>query len=235
LADLQAALGRDPGDESLIAMAYYNPASGTGTTQEGEYDRGLLGTDLQIAWARGGDPRLGLTDRIVWISAARGAKVADVYPAFKAQGQALMGDSIHPNSRGQVVIAEVFREALAKPPLPPPPDTIRPGLRLSGATTQRVHRRRGVIVKVASPAEASTVTAKGRVTGTGRVRGLTPVTKPIAWGGKATLRLKLDRSAIRAISRALRAGRTPRARIAVTAKDAAGNLTRKELTVRLRW
>ena len=68
LADLQAALARDPGREALIAMTYYNPASGTGSPQEQDYDRGLLGTDLRIYCVPSGDPRLGLNDRIVCIS-----------------------------------------------------------------------------------------------------------------------------------------------------------------------
>ena len=113
LADLQAELGRDPGPESLIAMNYYNPASGTGTAQEQGYDLGLLGTDLLVSCVPSGDPRLGLNDQIVCISGARGALVADVYPPFKSGGQALMsGDGLHPNSQGQGVIAAEFRKAL---------------------------------------------------------------------------------------------------------------------------
>src|SRR5918995_3316127 len=45
LSDLGAALDSDPGPESFAAMAYYNPASGTGG--EGQYP-GLLGTDSVI-------------------------------------------------------------------------------------------------------------------------------------------------------------------------------------------
>ena len=125
LADIQAALERDPGAETLVAMTYYNPASGTGTVQEQDYDRALLGTDLQLYCAPSGDPRLGLNDRIACISPSHGAAVADVYPAFKAGGQALMSDSLHPNSQGQAMIADEFRKALAPgpppPPAPPPP------------------------------------------------------------------------------------------------------------------
>jgi lysophospholipase L1-like esterase len=130
LADLQGALGRDPGAEALIAMAYYNPASGTGTTQEQDFDRGLLGTDLGIDCAPSGDPRLGLNDLIICISRSRGALIADVYPAFKLGGQALMsGDGIHPSSQGQAVIAAEFRKALpfAPPDTVPPETTITAG------------------------------------------------------------------------------------------------------------
>jgi lysophospholipase L1-like esterase len=129
LADLQGALGRDPGAEALIAMAYYNPASGTGTTQEQDYDRGLLGTDLAIFCAPSEDPRLGLNDRISCIASSRAALVADVYPAFKLGGQALMsGDGIHPSSQGQAVIAAEFRKAL--PSLPS--DTVPPETTITG-------------------------------------------------------------------------------------------------------
>jgi hypothetical protein len=128
LADLQGALRRDLGAEALIAMAYYNPASGTGSTQEQDYDRGLLGTDLGIYCAPSGDPRLGLNDRIICISGSRGALVADVYPAFKLGGQALMsGDGLHPSSQSQAVIAAEFRKALT----PAPPDTTPPETRIT--------------------------------------------------------------------------------------------------------
>ena len=246
LAELQEALGRDPGPESLVAMTYYNPASGTGTMQEQDFDRGLLGSDLQLYCAPGGDPRLGLNDRIVCISTSRGALVADVYPAFKLGGQALMGDSIHPNSQGQAVIAEEFRKLLGEPspaPAPqpepvqtPPADTTSPALRLSGATVQKVLRQRGVLVVAACPAEACTATAKGKVSirRSAKVFRLTPVTKQVAKGGKATLKLKLKRGALRAIGRALKKGKRVSAKVAVTAKDAAGNVTTKRRTIRLK-
>jgi GDSL-like Lipase/Acylhydrolase family len=234
LADLQAALERDPGPESLVAMTYYNPASGTGTPEEQGYDRGLLGTDLQLYCAPSGDPRLGLNDRIACIAASRGALVADVYPAFKAGGPALVS-GIHPTSQGHAVIAEEFRKTLAIP-APPPPDTTRPALNLSGAASQNVLRRRGVQVVARSPLEASTVTAKGRVRVRGRSRAfrLRSVTREMAQGGRAKLRLRLRRNALRAVAGALRAGKTARARITVTARDGAGNATTKRRTVRLK-
>ena len=242
LADLQEALGRDPGPESLVAMTYYNPASGTGTAQEQDFDRGLLGTDLQLDCAPGGDPRLGLNDQIVCISTSRGVLVADVYPAFKQGGQALMGDSIHPNSQGQAVIAREFRNLFGEPSPPPPPpppppaDTTAPALQLSGATAQKVLRQRRVFVVAACPAEACKATGKGRVSvrRSAKVFKLTPVTKQISKGGKATLKLKLKRNALRAITRALKKGKRVGAKVTVTAKDAAGNITTKRRTIRLR-
>jgi lysophospholipase L1-like esterase len=231
LADLQGALGRDPGAESLIAMTYYNPASGAGTVQEQGFDRGLLGTDLQLFCAPSGDPRLGFNDRILCISRSRGALVADVYPAFKLGGQALMGDSIHPNSQGQAVIAAEFRKVLGGPP-----DTTAPALRLSGATVQRVLRQRGVRVVVACPVEACTATATGKVVVRGSARRfkLRSTTRQIATGAKAALKPKLGKKALTAIRRALRRGKKVYAKLTVTAKDAAANVTTKRRTIKLK-
>ena len=119
---------------------------------------------------------------------------------------------------------------------PPPPDTTAPAVQLSGGLSQKVLRQRGVLVSVASPTEASTVTAKGKVTvrGSGKVLKLTPVTKQIAQGGKATLKLKLKRTALKAIGLALKAGKKVSAKVTVTAKDTAGNFTTKRRTIKLK-
>ena len=119
---------------------------------------------------------------------------------------------------------------------PPPPDTTAPPLQLSGATSQKVLRQRGVLLVAASPAEGSTVTAKGKVSIRGSAKGfkLTPVTKQIPAGSKATLKLKLKRSALTAIGRALKAGKKVSAKVTVTSKDAAGNVTTKRRTIKLK-
>jgi hypothetical protein len=67
-----------------------------------------------------------------------------------------------------------------------------------------------------------------------KVFRLTPVTRQIAKDAKATLKLKLKRRALRAIARALRAGKRVRAKVTVTAKDAAGNVTTKRRAIRLK-
>jgi hypothetical protein len=124
----------------------------------------------------------------------------------------------------------------APPPPPPPADTRAPALQLSGATAQKVLRQRGVLMMVACPAEACTATAKGRVSvrGSATVFKLTRVTKQFSKGGKATLKLKLKRSALTAIGRALKASKRLSAKVTVTAKDAAGNVTTKRRTIRLK-
>lgn len=116
------------------------------------------------------------------------------------------------------------------------PDTTAPALRLGGATSQKVLRQRGVLVVATAPAEPSTVTAKGKVVvrGSARVFKLTPVTKQVSGGAEATLKLKLKRSALAAIGRALKAGKKLSAKVTVTAKDAAGNVTTKQRTIRLK-
>jgi hypothetical protein len=122
------------------------------------------------------------------------------------------------------------------PPSVSPPDTIAPTLHLSGATSQKVLRQRGVLVVAASPAEASTVTAKGKVViqAAAKVFKLTPVTKLLPMGGKATLKLKLKRRALAAIGRALKAGKSVSAKVTATARDTAGNVTTKRRTIKLK-
>jgi hypothetical protein len=141
------------------------------------------------------------------------------------------------------VASTTFTQALA-PPLapaapPPPPaqaDTTAPALQLSAATAQKVLRQRGVVVGAASPAEASTVTAKGKVTvrGSAKTFKLEPATKLIPQAGKATLKLKLGKRALAAITRALKAGKRVSAHVTVTARDTAANVTTQRRTIKLK-
>lgn len=63
---------------------------------------------------------------------------------------------------------------------------------------------------------------------------LTPVSKQVSGGAKARLKLKLKRRALAAIGRALQAGKRLSAKVTVTAKDAAGNVTTKRRTIGLK-
>jgi hypothetical protein len=115
-------------------------------------------------------------------------------------------------------------------------DTTGPPLKLGGASLQKVLRQRGLLIVAGCATEACTVTAKGSVTirGAARVFRFTPATKHLPKGGKATLKLGLRRRALKAVGRALKAGKKLSAKVSVTGKDAAGNVTTKRRTIRLK-
>jgi hypothetical protein len=117
-----------------------------------------------------------------------------------------------------------------------PPDTTAPVLLLGGRTTQHPVSQRGVLVVARCPSEACTATATGTVSvpSSSRVFRLRSVTKQIARGGSASIKLRFTRTAFNAVKRALNGGARLKARIAVTARDAAGNSTRKTRTITLR-
>jgi hypothetical protein len=119
---------------------------------------------------------------------------------------------------------------------PPAVDKTAPGLALTGATTQRALRQRALLVAAACPAEACTVTAKATVSipGPAMVLRLAPVTQQIAKGQTAVLKLKLRAKALTAVRRALRTRKRVRARVTVTAKDAAGNVATSARTIKLK-
>ena len=118
----------------------------------------------------------------------------------------------------------------------PPPDTTAPTLQLSGASSQRIARQRAVVVVIACPAEACTATARGTIAvpGSAKAFKLTPVTKQISAGSKATLKLGITKRALTAIGRALKHHKRLSARLTVSAQDAAKNVTAKQRTIRLK-
>ncbi|HYY21445.1 MAG TPA: SGNH/GDSL hydrolase family protein [Thermoleophilaceae bacterium] len=227
LRDLQSALASDPGAEDLVAMAYYNPNSGLGPPTEPDIDRGLLGSDLRIDCLQSGD-RLGLNDLIFCISGAQGAEVADAYPPFKAGGQALIADSLHPNDAGHAVLARTFCLTLrsvpdsacsAVPPPPPPPpsppppppDHTGPQIAISGlrGTGRRCVRRSFVV----------------------QIRARDPI-------GVRRVRVYLDRRLLRSTRSSRLRVRVParlrrgRHRLTVLARDGAGNRSRRSVRFR---
>jgi lysophospholipase L1-like esterase len=112
LTQIQAALANDPGDESFLTTAYPNPATGTGTPTETNYDAALLGSNGKVNCSDTG-AAVGLDDAIFQEAGALGVPVADPYPAFKAHGQSYMAADdpmhLHPNDNGYAAIAEAFR------------------------------------------------------------------------------------------------------------------------------
>ena len=119
LGQLKSALAADPGTEPFTAMAYYNPESRDGGTQESSTDTTLLGTDRAIGCSDTG-AKVGLNDVIYQEAGKLGIPVADPYAAFKQHGQAYISQSdgfhppIHPNDAGYAAIAKAFQSPTNK-------------------------------------------------------------------------------------------------------------------------
>jgi hypothetical protein len=118
--------------------------------------------------------------------------------------------------------------ALPDDTVPPPADTVPPGLGLGGSVRLS---SRGVAVKARCVTEACQLEAVGvaRIEGRKRRLGLRRASASAAAGESAVLRLRLPPAA----RRALRQGHTLRAKITVTARDAADNTTVRRRFVRL--
>jgi lysophospholipase L1-like esterase len=111
LSDLQAALDRDPGQETVIAGDYYNWYTGSLSLQKGPFDQELLGYSKRLSCADTGR-EVGLNDAIAQVASAHGALLADPYPAFEAAGQRyIYSDGIHPNDLGYAAITNAFLAA----------------------------------------------------------------------------------------------------------------------------
>ncbi len=224
---LATALANDPGDEAFQVMQYYNPANGTGSTTEDRYNLGLLGSDAQVDCA-GTGAEIGLNDHIACIGRDYGAAAVDTYPTFKAHGQALMADSLHPNELGHAYIACLFEyPGAAGSANPCEADHVAPLVQLSGRRTQRVLRRRGVSVVVRTNEDAVvTIAGRVRLTLAGRVVRLRRVTKSVGANTPTRITVRPTRKGMAALRRALDLRRALRARIAVVAEDVAGNSRR---------
>lgn len=108
LSQLQGALGTDSGTESLIAMAYPNPYTGTGSPAESAWDAKMFGNPQALDCSDTG-AEVGLNDAIDQVAMAQGALFANPYPAFTTGGQAFISsDHLHPNDAGYQAIANSF-------------------------------------------------------------------------------------------------------------------------------
>jgi plastocyanin len=126
------------------------------------------------------------------------------------------------------------------PPGSPPPatvlgDTSAPTLELSVARSQRVLRRRGLVISVRVD-EQATVTAKARITvsGASRVLRLRKATRKLSPGVRAKLKLRLSRRTRSAVASALARRPRLRAKVTVGAKDAAGNTRSRTRSVAIK-
>jgi hypothetical protein len=118
----------------------------------------------------------------------------------------------------------------------PAPDTTPPALTLTGRRVQHAVRAGRVVVGVACPLEACVARAAIRLAlpGAARVFTLRSSARHIAAGGRARLVLRLRGRARRALRRRLDRRGPVRAKIAITAGDAAGNMTTARRVVALR-
>jgi plastocyanin len=125
------------------------------------------------------------------------------------------------------------------PPPGPPPGTVvdksAPSLSLSVRSAQRILRRRALVISVRVD-EQATVTAKARITvpGASRVLKLRKATRKLAPGVRAKLKLRLSRKKRAAVASALARRSRLRAKVTVTAKDAAGNTRSHKRSVSVR-
>ena len=111
---LKEALARDPGDETIQIMEWYN--SDIATEQESATRTYLLGSDRKVDCSGTGSA-LGFNDLIHCIALENNALPVDVLPAFDAAGvNFLADDHFHPNDAGHLAIARAFGGAVERTP-----------------------------------------------------------------------------------------------------------------------
>jgi lysophospholipase L1-like esterase len=111
LTTLNQALERDPGDETVQVMEYYN--MDIGNQWESATRARLLGSDLKVDCSATGSA-LGLNDLIHCIALENDAQPVEVLPAFDVAGMSfLAADHHHANDAGQRAIAQAFEATAA--------------------------------------------------------------------------------------------------------------------------
>jgi lysophospholipase L1-like esterase len=114
LRTLNEALARDPGDETIQILEYYNWE--IGTPKESANRERLLGSDLKVDCS-GTGLALGLNDLIHCIALEQSAVPVEVLPAFDAGGAAFLDvDHLHPDDAGYLAIAKAFGGAVERAP-----------------------------------------------------------------------------------------------------------------------
>jgi lysophospholipase L1-like esterase len=213
LTDLQSALGNDPGEEPLIAVAYYNPFGGEPTAAM--WDRALLGTPAKLGCADAGE-ELGLNDIVAQEAASHDARVANAYPAFEAGGDAYLwspGNDAHPNDAGYAALAELFRNAESP---------CRPALTLD-AKKQELRRKLKMSITVDTD---SILVAKGKA--------IKHTTEEVAANKKTKIEAKLKRKAKKKLAKELTTKGEAKTKIRATATTEAGGTATDKLKVKLR-
>ena len=128
---------------------------------------------------------------------------------------------------------------LASPFTTPPPtslfDTAPPQISMRGKTTQKLGRSISILVTATTEDLWATASGSVSVPGASKVYKLTGIkNRFIARNTKVTLRLKVSKKTQNAIKRALRTKRRVAAKIKVSARDVAGNVTIGRRTIKVK-
>ena len=118
----------------------------------------------------------------------------------------------------------------------PAQDVTPPAIALGASGTQDVLRQRALLVAVTCQAETCRAAATGTISlpGAARTYRIAARSTVVGAGQRATLTLPLRRTVLRRVRQALERGIRVRARITVTVRDLAGNVTVTRRIVRLR-
>lgn len=119
------------------------------------------------------------------------------------------------------------------PPAPPAPDTTPPSLKLSSKAKQAALKAKAVIA-IASADESVSLKATGSVAIPGGSSfSLTPTGANATANAKASLSLAIPKEARKKIKKALNEGKKVRASVHVVAKDAAGNTSSANQSIKI--
>lgn len=202
LDDLLAALDADPGTETLVTMAYYNPATGLGPPNETAIEGQLFGANGELNVSDNGAD-VGLNDVILQESRDRGLPMANPYEGFRNGGQALISDGTHPNDVGYAAITQAFcdlSEVLCDSEQPPTIDTDPPETTIGTRPPRKSSKHRVRVVFTSSETGSSYECSLDR-------RAFTSCSSP--W--RRQVRRGSHRFAVRAIDPAGNVDRTPAA------------------------
>ena len=131
-----------------------------------------------------------------------------------------------------------FRLQLAPPVIaaPPPADTVAPLVKLGGAKKQHVLRQHGAIVVRVRPDERARISPTATIAlpkGVAKTMRVKAKATTVAAGKRKTLKLRASKRQRRSLRRAFKHRKSLKAKVVVTAKDAAGNRRPVKRTIKL--
>jgi hypothetical protein len=119
---------------------------------------------------------------------------------------------------------------------PPPADTRAPLVKLGGARKQHVLRQHGAIVVRVRPDEPARISATATIAlpkGIAKVLRVKTKATTVAAGKRKTLKLRASKRQRKSLRRAFRRRKSLKAKVVVTARDAAGNRRPVKRTIKL--